>query len=101
LFNLLKKINSFYTNTLNLSSISEETFIKLSATFRSFITDVLGLTEEKTVEQDSLLKLVLEIYKKAKFSRDYQQVDSIRALLKENGIIVKDLKNGVDWSYEE
>jgi cysteinyl-tRNA synthetase len=44
---------------------------------------------------------MIEIYKEAKFKKDFERVDKIRAALKINGIIVKDMKLGISWEYEE
>ena len=49
----------------------------------------------------SYIKSKVDIYKDAKFRKDYGQVDLIRAALKKNGILVKDMKAGIDWAYEE
>jgi len=59
------------------------------------------LVEEKGDNQDELLKVIIDLYSKAKTARDYQKVDEIRAGLKGLGVIIKDMKHGVDWAYEE
>ncbi len=48
-----------------------------------------------------MLELVLGFYRDAKAAKDYAKVDEIRAALKSQGVVIKDLKNGVDWAYEE
>lgn len=63
--------------------------------------EVLGLKEETPTEVDPIIDALLEFYKKAKAEKNYDQVDEIRANLKSNKLIIKDLKNGVDWGYEE
>jgi cysteinyl-tRNA synthetase len=47
------------------------------------------------------LDLLLKIYADAKTSRNYAKVDEIRAGLKNMGIVVKDMKDKIDWAYEE
>jgi cysteinyl-tRNA synthetase len=101
LFNLLKKINSLYTGQLNPAVFGKETFDKMIQTYVRFLDGILGLTEEKTSNQDQLLEIILNIYSKAKTARDYKKVDEIRAALKAMGIIVKDMKHQIDWAYEE
>jgi cysteinyl-tRNA synthetase len=63
--------------------------------------EVLGLKEEKPDAVDNLLKALLEFYAEAKANKAYDKVDSIRKKLKQIGITVKDMKNGIDWAYEE
>ncbi|SHN24024.1 cysteinyl-tRNA synthetase [Cyclobacterium lianum] len=101
LFNLLKKINSLNTGQLHPAQLGPAVFEKLKATFNSFISDILGLVEEKGDHQEALLKVILEFYEKAKTAREYHKVDEIRKALKAAGLIIKDMKDKVDWAYEE
>jgi len=101
LFNLLKKINSLQTGSLRCAEIGKETFNKLIDTFLIFTKDILGIKGEKIEDQESLLKILLQFYKEAKKSKDYDKVDQIRAQLKMLGIVLKDMKNQIDWAYEE
>jgi cysteinyl-tRNA synthetase len=101
LFNLLKKINSIQTGNLKPSEIGSDTFKKLIDTFLVFTKDILGIQEEKIDDQENLLKILLQFYKEAKMAKDYDKVDQIRAELKKLGIVLKDMKNEIDWAYEE
>ncbi len=101
LFNVLKKINATYTGQLSASVFGKEVFESMISTFIAFTEEVLGLVEEKPDEQDKLLGVILKIYTQAKQARNYQKVDEIRNELKQMGIIVKDMKNKIDWAYEE
>ena len=104
LFDLLKYINSFKTGVLKIDSISNSTLEKLKTTYSTFVRDILGLEEEKPVGQDTvsdLVDIILESYKQAKNKKDYAAVDQIRASLKAKGIIIKDMKSGYEWAYEE
>jgi cysteinyl-tRNA synthetase len=101
LFNLLKKINSMYTGQLKSAVFGEEIFKKLIDTFNTFVSDILGLIEEKSDHQNEMLNLLLQLYTEAKTARDYTKVDEIRAGLKEIGFAVKDMKDKIDWAYEE
>ncbi|SFT88561.1 cysteinyl-tRNA synthetase [Algoriphagus locisalis] len=101
LFNLLKKINSMYTGQLNPAVFGEEVFNKLIDTFSTFVSDILGLMEEKSDSQNEMLDLLLKLYSEAKTARDYTKVDEIRAGLKALGFVVKDMKDKIDWAYEE
>ncbi len=101
LFNLLKKINSIFTGQLKSAALGEEVFEKLKNTYITFVTDILGLIEEKSDNQGSMIELLLKLYSEAKTARDYTKVDEIRAGLKEMGFVVKDMKDRIDWAYEE
>ena len=101
LFNLLKKVNSMHTGALRLETISQETFEHMRSQYRTLVTDVLGLKEEQTADAQALLEVVLGFYKEAKEAKDYGKVDQIRAQLKGQGIVIKDMKTGIDWAYEE
>lgn len=101
LFNLLKKINSIQTGQLRFGEIGEEGFNKLKSTYLSFVQEVLGLKEELMVEPKNLISILLTLYKEAKESKNYEKVDEIRSLLKNEGITLKDMKQGIDWAYEE
>ncbi|TXE05911.1 cysteine--tRNA ligase [Algoriphagus aquimarinus] len=101
LFNLLKKINSMYTGQLKSAVFGEDVFNKLIETFNTFVSDILGLIEEKSDTQNEMLNLLLQLYAEAKTARDYAKVDEIRAGLKEIGFVVKDMKDKIDWAYEE
>lgn len=101
LFNLLKKINSIFTGQLHPAALGEKVFTKLKETFETFVVDILGLLEEKTDVQDQMIALLLELYSEAKTARNYDKVDQIRSGLKGLGFVVKDMKDKIDWAYEE
>ncbi|WP_143962534.1 cysteine--tRNA ligase [Litoribacter populi] len=101
LFNLTKKINSCFTGQLKSANLGKEVFEKMLSEYKVFVEDILGLVEEKTDIQYNLLDALLNVYADAKKNRDYDLVDQIRATLKTNGIIVKDMKDKIDWAYEE
>ncbi len=101
LFDLLKKINSLQGGQLKFAEIGEECFNKLRQTYLSFMVEILGLKEESPAEVHPIIDALLDVYRKAKEEKNYQQVDEIRAILKSNKLLIKDMKTGVDWAYEE
>ncbi len=101
LFNLLKKINSVFTGQLQAASLGEAVFTKMMTAYATFVEEILGLTEEKGEVQDGLLDLLLRQYTEAKTARNYTKVDEIRLGLKSMGFVVKDMKDRIDWGYEE
>lgn len=101
LFNLLKKINSLNTGDLSFGKIGEDLYDRLVRTYREFVEDILGLREETPAEFNTLIESMMEIYRQAKFRKDFTKVDEVRAALKDNGVIVKDMKTKIEWAYEE
>ncbi len=101
LFNLLKKINSLHTGQLAFGALGAEVFEEIKTTYIDFVENILALKEEAPSDYKGLVEAMVEIYKEAKFKKDFDRVDKIRAGLKANGIIVKDMKTGIEWAYEE
>jgi cysteinyl-tRNA synthetase len=101
LFNFLKKINQLQLAQLQPSDLGAEGFATLKETFVTFIEDVLGLQEEKPDAFDHLLNELLHFYRDAKAEKNYSKVDEIRAELKKIGVVVRDMKTGIAWAYEE
>lgn len=101
LFNLLKKVNSLKTGQISFDSISTKVYTRLKETFLGFSEEVLGLKMESADVQNGLMGLILQEYEEAKRERNYQKVDDLRGKLKNEGIVVKDMKNSIDWAFEE
>jgi cysteinyl-tRNA synthetase len=51
--------------------------------------------------KEALIKGLLSLYASFKEKREYDKVDEIRASFKAMGLLVKDMKNRIDWAYEE
>ncbi len=100
LYELLKKIETLFAGNQVPESVSAATFNYIKNTYTTLVVDILGLKEENSEEVNPYIDLILNFYKDAKASKDYAKVDQIRAQLKEMGIMVKDLRTGVDWVYE-
>lgn len=101
IFNLLKKINSIYTGQIHPAQFGEDVFAKIIQTYIIFVEKILGLKEEKSDNQQALLEILLKLYSEAKTARNYGKVDEIRSSLKEMGFVVKDMKDKIEWAYEE
>jgi cysteinyl-tRNA synthetase len=100
LFNLLKYLNMLNSGQLQASALGERPFRDLTSRFVEFTENILGLREEREIS-DSMLKGMLELYLDYKAQKQYDKVDQIRAYFKEQGLVIKDLKTGVDWAYGE
>ena len=101
LFNLLKKLNSLHTKSLKYTEVGEELFNRMVSTFETFTVDILGLLEEDKTDGKSLIDILIDTYSDAKEKKEYDKVDEIRAALKAQGIVLKDMKDQIDWAYEE
>ena len=98
---IVKKINSLHTGQLKFGELGEETFNRMKETFLGFSKEVLGLKVESDVNYQALINTILKEYKHAKYHRDFERVDEIRAQLKAEGIVVKDMKDKIEWAFEE
>lgn len=101
LFNILKKINGLHLGNVAIASYTEETFNKMKKVFIEVIEEVLGLTDEPPQIHEKAIAVILKNYEAAKAAKDYDKVDAIRADFKDMGIAIKDMKNKIDWAYEE
>lgn len=101
LLNLLKKINSIHNGQIKATSLDETTFRKMIATYIAFVEDVFGLREEVRTDIDRIMSVLLGVYREAKLNKDFGMVDTLRAQFKDLGIVVKDMKDRIEWAYEE
>jgi cysteinyl-tRNA synthetase len=101
LFNLLRKFNTLASTPAALAEVSAAALAEAVAAYRTLVTDILGLQDEPRANAEQLLDLTLSFYTEAKTTKAYDKVDLIRAALKEQGIVIKDTKAGVEWAYSE
>ncbi|MCG8339828.1 MAG: cysteine--tRNA ligase [Cytophagales bacterium] len=100
LFDLLKRINDLKHGNLEATTLGKEAFERLKNTYKIFVEEILGIKEEPRLSPEALLHTLLKLYREAKEQKQYDRVDAIRAALKGQGIILQDMKTGVDWTYE-
>jgi cysteinyl-tRNA synthetase len=101
LLNLLKKINSIHNGVFPIYTLDRDTFDLLKKSYITFVEDIFGLKEEDETSLQQVMKVFLEIYKEAKHNKNFEQVDKLRTHFKSLGVVVKDMKDKIDWSYEE
>ncbi|MEM6844210.1 MAG: cysteine--tRNA ligase [Bacteroidota bacterium] len=97
LFDLGSKINGFYNQQLDLSSITGKTFQRLKETFTGFISEILGIRKEAsedTQQKEGLIQLLIDIRNQARVNKDFTTSDQIRDQLKALGVQLKDEKSG-------
>ncbi|MCB0643017.1 MAG: cysteine--tRNA ligase, partial [Phaeodactylibacter sp.] len=105
LFELVPKVNSLKGGQLSFEDLTEETLTLLQQTFQDYIFDVLGLLEEGAAGQEGdghllsgLMELILSIRQDARTNKDWGTSDKIRDVLNELEIVVKDGKDGSEWT---
>ena len=103
IFDAVRIINTAKDRKLTLSKGDVATLVQL---FDDIVFGVLGLRDEegeggrmgKTVA--GLMEMVLESRAEAKAAKDWPKSDHIRDCLRELGIVVKDTKDGAEWTLE-
>lgn len=100
LFDGVKMINSINEGLEKISG--EDLHVLKENVIRPFVYDVLGLSVEEP-DQDrlspTLIDLILNIRLEAKKNKDFKTSDWIRDQLEAAGIVVKDKKDGFEWSF--
>jgi cysteinyl-tRNA synthetase len=99
LFDGVKIINSLNDGKM---SVDEENLDLLKKLYQVFVYEILGFIHEEEGSNDALTaKLVdtlLNLRKEAKMNKDYASADKIRDQLTEMGLVLKDTKDGTEWS---
>lgn len=102
MFELVPLINSFKGGQIALTSISIQTFELLQKQFKTYLTDIFGLRDDKEGNSgrlDGVLQLLVQIRKEARARKDFATSDKIRNELHQQGIELKDEKDGnVSWN---
>jgi len=101
LFDGVKMINSIADGK---AAVSSEDLAKLQQLYKELVFDILGLkTEEKVTESNDevlsgVIDLLLNLRMEVKKNKDWGTADKIRNELKALGIIVKDTRDGFEWT---
>lgn len=101
LYELLKKINLLHNGSIRPAQIGQEAFELLIQTYTDFVEKVFGLLEERPDRFEALVETLLQGYREAKAAKDYARVDVFRAEFKQLGLTIKDMKDRVEWAYDE
>ncbi|MEG2366214.1 MAG: cysteine--tRNA ligase [Alistipes sp.] len=88
-------------------TITADDLVRLTATVRHYVFDVLGLCDEKAAGAaggkdyvSALVKMLLDLRQRAKVEKNWALSDQIRDELAAAGVRVKDKKEGYDWELE-
>ena len=103
IFEAVRLINSAKAGSFKPGKSDLATLVQL---FDDIVFGVLGLRDDDAAGSstgkvvDGLMQMVLEERAKAREQRDWAMSDHIRDSLKALGIIVKDTRDGAEWSME-
>lgn len=101
LFDAVRWINSIHSGdcSINATDLNE-----LQASFKLFFEDILGLkninksNDTISSSYEKAVDLLLSIRSKAKANKDWATSDEIRDKLNDFGFIIKDTKDGAEWT---
>ena len=103
IFEAVRLINSAKAGSFKPGKGDIETLVQI---FDDIVFGVLGLRDEEAAGEaggkviDGLMQMVLEERAKAREVKDWAMSDHIRDSLKALGIVVKDTKDGAEWTLE-
>lgn len=102
LFDACRIINQAADGLIKLNA---DDIASLRYLFDTFLIEILGVRVSADAESsgnskafDGAMDLLMEIRKNAKSSKDWATSDLIRDKLSELGFVIKDTKNGAEWS---
>lgn len=101
LFDGVKIINSIKDGK---AKIDEENLSMLKELYLDFVNDILGLKAEGEAESkdelsSKLIETLLQLRQEAKLNKDFATADKIRNQLTALGLVIKDTKEGAEWSF--
>lgn len=102
LFEGVRIVNSLSDGSEKADAASLDSLKKL---FNTFVIEILGLKDETSGMSDErltgdLMKIIIELRQDAKNKKEWAVSDKIRTVLKNAGIVLKDLKAGAEWEKE-
>ncbi len=102
LFDAVRIINSVKDGKATLTADDLDLLKKI---FDDFVIDILGLkVEEMATNSDETLngvmQMLIELRQQAKINKDWATADKIRNELSSLNIVLKDTKEGAEWSVE-
>jgi len=101
MFELVPVINSFKTQQIPVNTLRKDTFNRLKKQFKIYLIDIFGLTGVKEGDNgllEGVLQLLIQIRREARAKKDFATSDKIRNELQQQGVVLKDNKDGsVSW----
>ncbi len=105
LFEMVPKINSLKAGLLDIATISNAALETIKKDFKALILDVFGLQLPMEESNDlgtvnGLMDVIIELRQNARNNKDWTTSDIIRDRLSSLEILIKDGKEGTEWSYK-
>lgn len=106
MFELVNIINSFKDNKPGFRDLTEETFTLLQQRMNDVLEQILGLKDEHSDDSsgadalNGVMQLVIDLRQQARANKDWATADKIRDDLGAQSIVVKDGKEGTDWTFK-
>jgi cysteinyl-tRNA synthetase len=102
LFGLTTELNKRMASGERLNAMDLE---HIKSLFEEFTSDVLGLKWEVAETknnglEEGLMELIIELRANAKSNKDFATADVIRDKLNSLKVVLKDSREGTEWSYE-
>lgn len=97
LFEMSARINDFKSGNVLINRVDQDCFQNFKDSYVGFMEEVLGLKEEEEHNQEllnGLIKVLIELRKKARHDRNFALSDKIRDDLKSIGVQLMDGKDG-------
>ena len=107
LFEIVTKINSLKAGHLKIADLSPAVLAELKQIFHDFVFEIMALQDELSAEGrggkeaellDGIMQLVIEMRQDARTNKDWGTADKIRDTLKELNLVLKDGKDGTNWT---
>lgn len=105
LFEMVSVINSVKDGHLGADALGKELLSNLQKTFHGLVVEVMGLKDDTLGEDgqnaevmDGLMNLIIELRKEARTDKNWSMADKIRDELNSLHIVLKDGKEGTDWT---
>jgi cysteinyl-tRNA synthetase len=102
MFEIVPVINSLKDRSIPFSALEKQTFRLLKEKMKLYVENILGLKVEETANAGKMkaaMEVLIALRKEAREKKDWATSDKIRNQLAEQGILIKDEKDGnMSWS---
>ena len=104
LFDLVTRINSYKDGHTHIEQLSTDTLNRLKKEMSDWVFEILGLKDEESThgsdKLDGVMQLIIELRAQARGKKDFAVSDLVRDRLTKLKIMLKDSKDGTQWSHE-
>ncbi|MEP7322416.1 MAG: cysteine--tRNA ligase [Saprospiraceae bacterium] len=104
LFDLVTRINSFKDGHTNIDQLSQATLNRLKKEMSEWVIQILGLRDDEpgqgSDKLDGVMQLIIDLRAQARGKKDFAVSDLVRDRLGKLKILLKDNKEGTQWTNE-